>query len=94
MTVLIRVRVILRLTVNQYVLVSSPLCGHFTTYCFLFKSLGLGFVVLSLWDALSNERPGLSFVSHSLVICVEREKERRESWGVVVRDTTVLEGGG
>jgi hypothetical protein len=28
------------------------------------------FVVLSLWGALSDERPGVSFVSHSLVICL------------------------
>jgi hypothetical protein len=28
--------------------------------------LGLKFVVLSLWGALSDERPGLSFVSRSL----------------------------
>jgi hypothetical protein len=26
------------------------------------------FVILSLWDALYDERPGLSFVSHSLSI--------------------------
>jgi hypothetical protein len=44
-----RVRVTLRLTLSQYVLVSSPLRGHLTRYCFLFKSLGLEFVVLSLW---------------------------------------------
>jgi hypothetical protein len=35
-----------------------------------FKSFGLEFVLLSLWGALSDERPGLSFVSHSLVICL------------------------
>jgi hypothetical protein len=52
--------------VSQYVLVSSPPCGRLTRYCFLFESLGLEFVVLSLWGALSDERPGLSFVSHSL----------------------------
>jgi hypothetical protein len=33
-----------------------------------FKRLHLEFVVLSLWGALSDERPGLSFVSHSLFI--------------------------
>jgi hypothetical protein len=27
-------------------------------------------LVLSLWGALSHERPGLSFVSHSVVICL------------------------
>jgi hypothetical protein len=52
-------------SVGQYVLVSSPLCGRLTRYCFLFKSLGLEFVVLPLWGALSDERPGLSFVIHS-----------------------------
>jgi hypothetical protein len=57
-------------SVSQYVLVSSPLCGRLTRYCFLFKCLGLKFVVFSLWDALSDERPGLSFVNHSLVICL------------------------
>jgi hypothetical protein len=36
-------------SVSQHVLVSSPLCGRLTRYCFLFKSLGLEFVVLSLW---------------------------------------------
>jgi hypothetical protein len=60
-------RVTLRVTVSQYVLVSSPLCGRLTRYCFLFKSLGLEFVVLSLWGTLSDQRPGLSFVNHSLV---------------------------
>jgi hypothetical protein len=64
------VRVTLRLTMSQYALVSSPLCGCLTRYCFLFKSLGLEFVVLSLWGALSDESPSLSFVSHSLVICL------------------------
>jgi hypothetical protein len=53
-----------------YFLVSSPFCGHLTRYCFLFKNLGLKFVVLFLWGALSGERPCLSFVSHSLVICL------------------------
>jgi hypothetical protein len=61
--------VTLWLTVS-HILVSSPLCGYLTRCCFLFKCLGLKFVVLSLWGALSDERPGLSFVSHSLVICL------------------------
>jgi hypothetical protein len=61
----IRVKVTLRLTVSQYVLVSSLLCGRLTSYCFLFKSLGLEFVILSLWGALSDERPGLSFVQRT-----------------------------
>jgi hypothetical protein len=55
---------------SQYVLGSSPLSGHLTRYCFLFKSLGLEFVVLSLWGALSDGRLGLFFVSQSLVICL------------------------
>jgi hypothetical protein len=35
-------------SVSQYVLVSSPLCGRLTRYCFLFKGLCLEFVVLPL----------------------------------------------
>jgi hypothetical protein len=54
--------------VSLYVLASSSLCGRLTRYCLLFKCLGLEFVVLSLQGALSNERPGLSFVNQSLVI--------------------------
>jgi hypothetical protein len=68
-TLCIRVRVTLRLTVSQSVSQSSPLCGRLTRYYFLFKSSGLEFVVLSLWSALSDERPGLSFVIHS--VCVK-----------------------
>jgi hypothetical protein len=48
----------------------EPTLWTSTRYCFLFKCLGLKFVVLSLWGALSDERPGLSCVSHSLVICL------------------------
>jgi hypothetical protein len=58
----VKVRLTLLLSVSLGVLVSSPLCGRLTRYCFFFKSLGLQFVVLSLWGALSDERPGLSFV--------------------------------
>jgi hypothetical protein len=43
-------------------------CGRLTRYCFLFKSLGLEFVVLSLWGALSDERPGLSFVTQYVLV--------------------------
>jgi hypothetical protein len=57
-------------SVSQYVLASSSLCGRLTRYCFLFKYLGLEFVVLSLWGGLSDERQGLSLVGHSLVICL------------------------
>jgi hypothetical protein len=64
----VRARVTLRLTVSQYVLVSSPLWGRLTRYCFLFKSFGLEFVVLSLWGALSDERPGLSFYKYGTIV--------------------------
>jgi hypothetical protein len=60
----VRGRVTLRLIV-------CPLCGRLTRYCFVSKSLGPEFVVLSLWGALSDERPFLSFVSHSLVLSRE-----------------------
>jgi hypothetical protein len=59
------------LTVSQSVCLGVvPTFGRLTRYCFLFKTLGLKFVVMSLWGALSDERPGLSVVSHSLVICL------------------------
>jgi hypothetical protein len=43
----------------------KPTLWTFDQICFGFKSLGLEFVVLSLWDAFSDERPDLSFVSHN-----------------------------
>jgi hypothetical protein len=61
------VSVILRMLVGQYVSVSSPLYGRLTRYSFLFKSLRLEFVVLSLWGALSDERPGMQRQSHFTV---------------------------
>jgi hypothetical protein len=66
-TMSVTVRVTLRLSVCLGV---EPVSGRLTRYCFLFKCLGLEFVVLSLWGALSDERSGLSFVSRSLVICL------------------------
>jgi hypothetical protein len=69
----VRVRFTLRLTVGQSA--SQPAClGIEPT----FDQILLPFwrvrvwdlCVLSLWDALSDERPGLSFVSHSLVTCL------------------------
>jgi hypothetical protein len=42
-------------SVSQYVLVSSPLCGRLTSYCFLFKCLGLKRVVLSVGRPLWRE---------------------------------------
>jgi hypothetical protein len=59
------VRVFLWPTVSQYVLMLSPPWGRLTRYCFLFKSLRLEFVVLSLWGALSDQRAGLSCKSQS-----------------------------
>jgi hypothetical protein len=56
----VKVKVTLRLTVSQYVLVSSPNLGHLTRFFFLFF---LKVTVLSFWGALSDERSGLSCVS-------------------------------
>jgi hypothetical protein len=58
--------VTLRLTVSQYVLVSSTLVGLVTRYYFLSECCCLKFLVLYLWDALSDERTGLQFVVYSL----------------------------
>jgi hypothetical protein len=79
-TLRLRVSQLVSQPVSQYVLVSSWLCGRLTRYCLLFKSLGLEFVGLSLWSALSDERPGLSFVSHSLV------KESLYGWESVIQE--------
>jgi hypothetical protein len=75
-----RVRVILRLIVSQYVLASSPLCGRLTRCCFLFKSLGLEFVILSLWGALSDERSGLSFLIVRVTLRLTVSQSVRMSW--------------
>jgi hypothetical protein len=53
-----QVKVTLRLTVGQYVLVSSPNLGYMTRIFFSLKV-----TVLSFWGALSDERSGLSCVS-------------------------------
>jgi hypothetical protein len=55
----VKVKVMLRLTVSQYVLVSSPLWNLWRdiTFC-------LNVAVLCVWGALSNDRSGLSLVSH------------------------------
>jgi hypothetical protein len=51
----VRVRVTLRLTVSQSVCLGVELTsGRLTRYCFIFKNLGLEYVVLSLWGALSD----------------------------------------
>jgi hypothetical protein len=55
--------VTLQLRVSQCVLVSSPLHGPLSRYCFPFMSRE--FVALSVWGALSDKRPRLSFVSQS-----------------------------
>jgi hypothetical protein len=54
--------VTLRLTVSQYVLVSSTLVGLATRYYFLSVFCCLKFAVLSLWGALSDERMALHTV--------------------------------
>jgi hypothetical protein len=67
----VRVRVILRLTVSQSVCLGvEPTSWTFDQILLPFQEFGLEFVVLSLWGALSDERPGLPFVSRSLVICL------------------------
>jgi hypothetical protein len=61
----------LRLTVSQSICLGvEPTLWTFDQILLLFKCFGLKFVVLSLWGALSDDRPGLSFVIHSLVICL------------------------
>jgi hypothetical protein len=57
----VEVEVTLRLTVRQYVLVSSTLVGLATRYFFLSECCRLKFAVLYLWDALSDKRTGLQF---------------------------------
>jgi hypothetical protein len=58
---LYRVRVTLRLTFSQSVCLGvEPRLGLMTRYLFWMKV-----TVLSIWGALSDERSGLSFVSHS-----------------------------
>jgi hypothetical protein len=57
------VEVTLRLTVSQYVLVSSTLVGLATRYYFLWECYCLKFAVLFLWGVFSNERTGLRFCS-------------------------------
>jgi hypothetical protein len=58
--------VTLRLTVSQYVLVSSTLVGLATRYYFLSECCCLKFAVFFLWGALSDERTSLQFVVQSL----------------------------
>jgi hypothetical protein len=57
----IEVKVTLRLTVSQYVLVSSTLVGLATRYYFLSECCCLKFEVLYRLGALSDERTGLQF---------------------------------
>jgi hypothetical protein len=56
----VEVEVTLRLTVSQYVLVSSTLVGLATNY-FLLECCCLKFAALYLWRALSDETTGLQF---------------------------------
>jgi hypothetical protein len=60
------VEVNLRLTVSQYVLVSSTLVGLATRHYFLSEWCCLKFPVLCLWGALFDERTGLQFAVQSL----------------------------
>jgi hypothetical protein len=53
--------VTLRVTVSEYVLVSSTLVGLATRYYFLSECCCLKVAVLLLWDALSDGRTGLQF---------------------------------
>jgi hypothetical protein len=72
----VKVKVTLRLTVSQYVLMSSPFWFPWPYVCNCWRLLlcicgawpdiifCLAVAVLFLWGALSDERPGLSPVSH------------------------------
>jgi hypothetical protein len=55
----LEVEVTLRLTVSQYVLVSSTLVGLATRFYFLSEGCCLIFAALFLWGTLSDERTGL-----------------------------------
>jgi hypothetical protein len=64
-----KVKVTLQLTVSQSLCQGiEPILGLVTRYYFLSEGCFLKFAVLSLWDALSDERSGLSFVFLRLVI--------------------------
>jgi hypothetical protein len=65
-SVKVEVEVTFRLTVSQYVLVSSTLVGLATRYYFLSECCCLKFAVLYLLGALSDERMGLQFAVQSL----------------------------
>jgi hypothetical protein len=58
---IVEVEVTLRMTVSQYVFVSSTLVGLAPRYYFLSESYCLKFAVLYLWGALFDERTGLQF---------------------------------
>ena len=63
MILLGKVKVTLRLTVSQSVCLGvEPRLGLMTRFFFLYMKV----TVLFIWGALSDERSGLSFVSHSL----------------------------
>jgi hypothetical protein len=57
------IEVTLRLSVSQYILVSSILVGLATRYYFLSECCCLKFTVLYLLGALSDERTGLQFAA-------------------------------
>jgi hypothetical protein len=62
----VEVEVTFRLTVSQYVLVSSTLVGLATRYYFLSECCCSKVAALFLWDSLSDERAGLQFAVQSL----------------------------
>jgi hypothetical protein len=66
-SLLVKVKVTLRLTVSQSVSLGvEPHLGLMTRYLVLFDSYGLFF----LWGALSDERTGLSFVR--VIACISK----------------------
>jgi hypothetical protein len=66
---LVKVKVTLQLTVSQSLCQGiETILGLLTRYYFLSEGCFLKCAFLSLWDALSDERSGLSFVFLSLVI--------------------------
>jgi hypothetical protein len=65
-----------RQSVSQSVCLGvEPTLWTFDQILFPFKTLGLEFVVLSLWDGLSDERPGLFFVK-----CLYTDAPRLKSY--------------
>jgi hypothetical protein len=83
-----RVRVTLRLTVSKSVCLGvEPTLWTFHQILLSFQCLGLKFVVLSLWRALSDERPGLSCVSQASRVQLRSHfKEKNSGSGLENRE--------